>query len=121
MEINYENFEKYHEASLKSSAVPKRFWKKLYEKIIEQRFDAGEDFGLAENSEGDKGIPRNRNQIYNNFFAGCHLECAHFHEFITNYYFLKNNQFLFTIQIWGLLLTRKSIKNVPILTDFKSN
>ena len=63
MEINFENFVKYHESSLKASAVPERFWKKLYDKIIGQRFDAGEDFGLAENQEGEKGIPKNRSVI----------------------------------------------------------
>ena len=48
---------------MKASAVPERFWKKLYEKIVGQRFDAGEDFGLAENPDGDRGIPKNRIMI----------------------------------------------------------
>jgi len=49
MEISYDSFEQVHATSLSQSGVPKRFWRKIFEKIVSQSFDAGEAFGLAEN------------------------------------------------------------------------
>ena len=50
MEISYDSFEHVHATSLTQSGVPKRFWRKIFEKIVSQSFDAGEAFGLAENA-----------------------------------------------------------------------
>ena len=60
MEATYENFVLVHEGSLKSSGVPQKYWKSLYSKICNQKFDAGETFGLAEMDEENakNAIPR---------------------------------------------------------------
>ena len=69
MEATYENFVLVHEGSLKSSGVPQRLWKTLYEKVCGQKFDAGEMFGLAEMDEtsAKNAIPRFDNKRIINF------------------------------------------------------
>ena len=65
MKATYENCVLVYEGSLKSSGVPQRLWKTLYEKICGQKFDAGEMFGLAEMDEtsAKKAIQRFDNKI----------------------------------------------------------
>ena len=57
-DISYESFLKYQSEGLKTSNVPKRYWRKLYDKIVGQVFDAGNDFSLVEIDETHRGIPR---------------------------------------------------------------
>ena len=65
MKATYENCVLVYEGSLKSSGVPQRLWKTLYEKICGQKFDAGEMFGLAEMDEtsAKNAIPRFDNKL----------------------------------------------------------
>ena len=60
MDVSYEGFVEAHEASLIQSAVPKRYWKTLWEKVMAQSFDAGDAFGLIEVNDESKGLPKDR-------------------------------------------------------------
>ena len=60
MEVTYDSFVESHGPSLKGSGVPEIFWPVLLQKLAGQIFDAGEDFGLAENESKIKGVPRGR-------------------------------------------------------------
>ena len=53
--FSYESFLKYQQAGLEASKIPQRLWKTLYEKVIGQVFDAGNDFALVEVDETHKG------------------------------------------------------------------
>ena len=56
MEVTYDSFVESHGPSLKGSGVPEIFWPVLLQKLAGQIFDAGEDFGLAENESKTKGF-----------------------------------------------------------------
>ena len=57
-DFSYESFLKYQSQGLEASNVPKRIWPKLFEKIVGQIFDAGNDFSLVEVDQKSAGIPR---------------------------------------------------------------
>lgn len=47
-DAKYKDFEARHSMQLMAAAVPKHFWRRLHEKLIDEIFDAGEYFQILE-------------------------------------------------------------------------